>query len=313
MESFSTETIGTGSRALAWNEIYSARLAMTDYVPQGGDFSAGLKLGGLGQLGMARLVSGPCSIRRSDEHIGGARLYSFIVQMSGRGQLVQGSNEAVLNSGDVTLCDNGVPHCYSLDGEGEMLLVRVPGDLIHDYLPYPQILCGRRLPAREGLAPIAAGLACSLWRDVERGFTSAHADAVAHQLLDLFTTSYSLAYGEELSGPFQDATLHARATAYIEENIRDSQLNARRVAMAVDLPTGELLAMFIRRSDSFGSFVSRRRLDRAARQLRNPRWRGSTVSEVAYSVGYNSVPLFTRCFHARFGLSPGDYRKADLN
>ena len=313
MESFSTDMLVEGTRALAWNEIYSSQLAVTDYVPQKGDFSAGLKLGGLGQLGLARLVSGPCSIRRTDDHIGGARLYSFLIQMRGRGQLIQGSNEAVLESGDVTLCDNGVPHCYRLDGEGEMLLVRVPHDLIHDYLPYPEMLCGRRLPARGSLAPIAAGLACSLWREVEKGFASAHADSVAHQLLDLFTTSYSLAYGQEMSGPFDDAALHSEAIAYIEENICHPLLNARRTAMAIGLTTGELFSMFLKRNDSFGRLVSRRRLDRAARHLRNPRWRGSTISQVAYSVGYASVPLFSRCFHARFGITPGDYRRMEMN
>lgn len=310
MESFSTAEIMRGSRALAWNEIYSARLAMTEYVPQSLDFQAGLKLGGLGQLGLARLVSGPCTIRRADEHIGGARLYSFIVQMSGRGQLVQGGNEAVLRRGDVTLCDNGVPHCYSLDGAGEMLLVRVPEEVIHEYLPFPEALCGRRLPAKHGLGAIATGLACGLWRDVERGLVSAHAESVAHQLLDIFTTSYSLAYGEEMGGPYQDAALYAKAVAFIEEVICDPKLTAQSIATRLGIPTSVLLAMFVRRNDSFGSFVSRRRLARAARQLRNPRWRGSTVSEVAHSVGYNSVPLFTRCFHARFGASPGDYRKA---
>jgi AraC-like DNA-binding protein len=30
-------------------------------------------------------------------------------------------------------------------------------------------------------------------------------------------------------------------------------------------------------------------------------------------MGYTSVPLFTRSFHARFGVSPGDYRRTDMN
>jgi AraC-like DNA-binding protein len=313
MESFSTETIRRGSRALAWNEIYSARLAETEYVPRELDFSAGLKLGGLGQLGLARLVSGPCSIRRTVDHIGGPRRYSFLIQLSGQGRLAQGGRDATLLSGDVTLCDNGVPHCYDLDGAGEMLLVRVPGELIVDYLPHPDRLCGRRLPSGAGIAPIAAGLACSLWRAVERGFSADHADSLAHQLLDLFTASYSLVYGQEMSGPFADAAHHARAVAFIEENLRDPGLNARKVAVATAIGTGELLAMFMRRGDSFGGFLARRRLDRAALQLRNPRWRGSTVSEIAYGLGYTSVPLFTRSFHSRFGLSPGDYRRAPQN
>jgi AraC-like DNA-binding protein len=315
METFTTETIRSGSRASAWNEIYSSQLSTTEFIPQQVDFSAGLKLGGLGQLGLAKLMTGPCTIRRTVDHIdqGRERLYSFLIQLNGKGRFEQGRNEAILHRGDVTLCDNGVPHCYSLGGDAEMMLVRVPDELIHDYLPYAETLCGRHLAAHDGVASIAAGMACSLWRHVERGFDPAHADSVAHQLLDMFTASYSLAYGQEMSGPFADATLHARAVGFIEEHIRDHRLNARRAAAAIDLTTSELLAMFIQRGDSFGGYVARRRLDQAARQLRNPRWRGSTISEIAYGVGYTSVPLFTRTFHSRFGLSPGDYRRTNLN
>lgn len=316
MESFSTDTLRFGTRTRAWNDIYSSRLSMTDFIPQKGNFAAGLKVGELGKIGLARLVSGPCTIRRTVDHIedNRARFFSFLIQLNGEGHYVQDRAEAVLKRGDVTLCDNGVPHSYSLGGgDAEMMLVRVPDALIHDYFPYPDALCGRRLPAREGLASTAAGMACSLWRRVEQGFESAHADSIAHQLLDLFTTSYSLAYGAEMSGPYLDAALHARIASFIEENIRDPRLNPRRVAMATGVSTSELLGLFIRRGDSFGGYISRRRLDQAARQLRNPRWRGSTISEIAYGLGYTSVPLFTRNFHGRFGVSPGDYRRADLN
>ncbi|MBT2186503.1 helix-turn-helix domain-containing protein [Sphingobium nicotianae] len=317
MESFSTETLVRGGRTRAWNEIYSSRLSTIDFIPQSGNFSAGLKLGGLGRLGLARLMTGPCTIRRTVDHIddgASARLYSFLIQLNGEGQFAQGKHDAVLHRGDVTLCDNGVPHCYRLGGEdAEMLLVRVPHELIRDYLPYPERLSGRRLPAQNGLAVIAAGMACSLWRQIERGLDPAHEDSIAHQLLDLFATSYSMAYGPEMSGPFPDAKLHARAAGFIEEHIRDATLTVRGVAAAVGLPVSELLAMFVQRGDSFGGYVSRRRLDQAARQLRNPRWRGSTVSGIAYGVGYTSVPLFTRAFHARFGVSPGDYRRSQLH
>ncbi|MBT2186502.1 helix-turn-helix domain-containing protein [Sphingobium nicotianae] len=316
VESFSTEALVIGGRTRAWNDIYSSQLATADFIPRHVDFSAGLKLGGLGQIGLARLMTGPCTIRRTVDHIedrGGERIYSFFIQLNGEARFTQGAHEIVLRRGDVTLCDNGVPHCNSLGENAELLLVRVPDGLIHDYVSRPELVRGRPLSARDGLAFIATGMACSLWRQVERGLDPAHADSIAHQLLDLFATSYSMAYGSELSGPYPDARLHARAVGFIEEHIRDASLNARVTAAAIGVRAGELLAMFLRRGDSYGGYVSRRRLDQAARQLRNPRWRGCTVSEIAFSVGYNSVPLFTRSFHRRFGASPGDYRRAELN
>ncbi len=315
MESFTTETLLRTGRAQAWNEIYSTRLSATDFIPQHGNFSAGLKVGHLGQVGLARLVTGPCTIRRTDDHISGStpRVYSFLIQLNGRGHFLQGDNEAVLSSGDFTMCDNAVPHFFNLDDDAEMLLVRVPGDVINDYLPYPELLCGRRLPAREGLTPTAAVMACSLWRHLERGFTTTHEDSVAHQLLDMISTSYSVAFGPEVNGTFFDAGLHGKVISFLEDQIRDSQLTARAAADAVGLTPGELHAMFARRGDSPRAYILRRRLELAARQLRSPRWRGSTVAEIAYGLGFTSLPLFTRAYRRRFGLSPGDYRKAQFN
>jgi AraC family transcriptional activator of tynA and feaB len=316
IESFSTDALLHSGRARAWNEIYSAHLAPAEITPSHGDFSAGFALGGLGQLDMVRLITGPCTVHRTANHIEDGRaerIYSFMILLNGEAHFSQGENEVLLRRGDVSFCDIGIPHSNILQGGGEMLLVRVPDDLIQNYLPFPETIRGRALSAQKGVGSIATSLACSLWKQVERGIHSAHADALAHQLLDLFITSYSQAYGTEMSGPFPDAPVHARAVDFIEEMIRDPALNVRRTAAATGISIGQLLAMFIRRGDSFGGFVSRRRLDRAARQLRNPRWRGSTISEIAYSVGYNSVPLFTRTFHSRFGVSPGDYRRAEFN
>lgn len=315
MERFSTETLVEAARAQAWNEIYSSRLAATDFIPRKGDFSADLTLGDLGGIGLARLVTGPCTIRRTDDHIaaGMRRVYSFLIQLKGKGQFLQGENEAVLQRGDFTMCDSAVPHFYNLDDDAETLLVRVPADMIGDYLPYPDLLCGRRLPAQDGLTPTAAVMACSLWQQLERGFTSAHADSIAHQLLDMISTSYKLVFGPQINGPFADAVQHERATGFIEDHIRDPHLTQQMIAEALGLSGRDLLAMFSRRGDSLRGYILRRRLERAARQLRSPRWRGSTVAEIAYGLGFTSLPLFTRAYRRRFGLSPGDYRKAQFN
>jgi len=34
------------------------------------------------------------------------------------------------------------------------------------------------------------------------------------------------------------------------------------------------------------------------------------VSDIAYAVGYNSVPHFNRIFKSRFGNSPNEFRKS---
>src|SRR5262249_30900336 len=141
--------------AAAWSEMYSGFLAAADFIPDDDDFSAGLAMGRIGQLGLARLATGRCTIRRTAAHIDARSppLYSFVIQARGRGSVAQGASRVVLDPGDSPLCDHAAPHSRTREAGAEMLLVRVPAEIISDYLPRPELLCGRRLPAAEGSPP----------------------------------------------------------------------------------------------------------------------------------------------------------------
>lgn len=315
MESFSTNVLVHAGRAKAWNEIYSNRLSATEFCPQTVDFKAGLTLGGLGHIGLARLVTGPCTIQRTDDHIrsSGPHLYSFLIQLKGRGRFVQGEEEAGLDCGDFTLCDSAVPHFFSLDDEAEMMLVRVPADVIADYLPAPALLCGRRLPAREGLTPTALRMTCSLWKQLEQGLPAVHGESVAHQLMDLIAMSYSLVFGGRQDGSSCDTDLYEQAIRLIEDEIRNPDLSPSMLATELGVSSSDLATAFSRRGDRLHSCISLRRLDHVARRLRSPVWRNSMISEIAYGMGFSSLPLFTRAYTRRYGMSPGEYRRAQPN
>jgi len=316
MESYSTETLFDAGRVVAWNNIYSSRLAVTDFIPQRGDFTAGLQLGHLGDVGLARLVTGRCTIRRTAKHIDQQcpQIYSFIIQARGNGLFAQGDHETVLHAGDFTLCGSAAPHYCAVGDGAEILLVRVPVDLILDYLPHPELLCGRRLPARAGLTPTASTMAYSLWGHIERGFSSlCYEEPIAHQLLELIAISYSMVFGGILDGPSCDSALFRQIREFIEDHLRDRKLSAGSIASALGISPSDIREMFAARNDTLRSFIHRRRLEEIARRIRDPKWRGATVSEIAYGWGFNSAAHFTRSFRARFGVSPVQYRTESIN
>ncbi|MEI9852151.1 MAG: helix-turn-helix domain-containing protein [Sphingomonas sp.] len=315
MESVSTDTLRRAGKAAAWNEIYSGLLAAADVIPGEDDFSAGLMLSHVGRVGIARLATGRCTIRRTAAHIDSEspRLYSFIIQANGRGSFVQGSNKAVLNPGDFTLCDHAAPHSRILDTGAEMLLVRVPAELIGEYLPCPELLCGRRLPAGEGLTPSAGVMVRSLWKRLELGFSSRYEDCVAHHLLELIATSYSMVFGTIMNGPTTSGARFLAVQRHVEDCLRDPHFKPSAIAAGVHMTPQEVRRLFAMRGESARGYILRRRLDEAARRLRDPKWRGHTIAEIAYCWGFHSSAQFARCFRDRFGLSPTEYREAGVN
>ena len=64
----------------------------------------------------------------------------------------------------------------------------------------------------------------------------------------------------------------------------------RKLKSLTDHPPGELLRNF--------------RLKRAAQLLVQE---GDTISQIAYSVGFNGLSYFTKCFREMYGVSPSDY------
>lgn len=74
--------------------------------------------------------------------------------------------------------------------------------------------------------------------------------------------------------------------------LSESQLNRKLKAM-----TGHTIC----------SFVMWMRLDRAKHMLSNGNAKGTSVKEVAYTCGFNSLPYFTRSFKSEFGVTPSRF------
>jgi AraC-like DNA-binding protein len=71
--------------------------------------------------------------------------------------------------------------------------------------------------------------------------------------------------------------------------------------------------IFATSKETVSAYVLRRRLEECARQMADPRWRGHSISEIAFAWGFNSASHFTRCFRERYGQSPRDYRREQLD
>ena len=59
--------------------------------------------------------------------------------------------------------------------------------------------------------------------------------------------------------------------------------------------------------------ILRRRLEECAMQLRDPIWARRTITEIAFSWGFNNATHFARVFREKYGLSPRDYRAGQLS
>lgn len=145
----------------------------------------------------------------------------------------------------------------------------------------------------------------------ESYFQSAQVSVEQHQsilrLLTIFARHLSLL--AERPAFLRDGTEPApvaNARAFIEEHYRD-RLSLGAVARAVSVSPAHFSRLFKRTTRlSFTDYLARVRVEQAKQMLANP---GLRINEVAFAVGFQSVPHFNRVFKKLNGVSPGVYRE----
>lgn len=102
----------------------------------------------------------------------------------------------------------------------------------------------------------------------------------------------------------------SRITEVIEDNMSSEQFGVSELAAEIGMSRSNLLRKINKLTGlSASRFIRKIRLKKAMELLKE----GSVnVSEVSWSVGFNSTSYFIKCFHEEFGYPPGEVGKRDL-
>ena len=315
MEQFSTIGLPTVGRAAAWGDIYASRMSQVEFTPDDKDkFDAELRIGKIGPVKLARLSVNRCSVERKQIHIArnGQRHYNFLLQAEGASTFYHCGKESELVAGDFVLCDTGLPHYWLTNDQSVTMMVRVPPEVLSTYLPTPEQFCGQHLGRATGLTGTVAAMVRELGDSVLGSIEPAYEDRVARYLLEMISMSYIMG----VDSP-QDASAIAwqrrkDVIQYIEENLRDPELSPASIAAGLKVSPRYLRTIFSSGGEKMSAYILRRRLEECARQICSPAWNAHTLTEIAFSWGFNSAAHFTRTFHEKYGVAPREYRRAAL-
>jgi len=268
----------------------------------------------MGRMSMIAMRCGTVSIRReaNDIRTRPKRISTFLLQIRGRSAFHHYGNRIELGEGDITLCDNSAQYNLSLTGPNEMIMFRVPNEILRAKIPSPEILCGRRLARNESLASTACAMARDFSAKDPRTLPSETAERAGQHLLDVLTSSYLPLLDERESTSAIMSGRFWKVKLFIEEHLRDPELSPSFIASNLRLSDRYLRMIFAVSNESPSAYILRRRLEECAAQLRDPHWRHYSITNIAFSWGFNSAPHFARSFRARYLCSPRDYRHKQL-
>lgn len=155
----------------------------------------------------------------------------------------------------------------------------------------------------------------ALVRETARTIAESAASLAPHTLHHLFETLFDFA-GLALSTPVgnqlepRSRALFVALRAHVDRLFRDPSFDVTRLAAALGISARYVHKLFEAHGhgETFGDYLTNRRLSWAAERLRAAAAREEAVTDIAYGAGFADLTQFYRAFRRRFGCTPGAFR-----
>lgn len=299
LETFTTRLVAPERRHLFWRELVAETFpGMTIDMPAPEGFSADLARWRVGGIAMARALSARAHLERrgsaADRHV--------VLHYQRRGQLVVRQRQVVTTAvaGDIVIVDDNIPYSIEISDRNDCLVLDMSIDMLGDVASARE-WHAHLLPGRDPQVILLRNMIEGLWSERDQlSQVDTQTDQVIASLTWMAMRRHSPASGADERGG-------QAIFAYVTRNLSDPDLGTARIAGAIGLSTRAVQKAFARGAASTPTgFITEMRLRRACELLGASD--ATSVTEIAFDVGFSDSAFFSRCFRRRFGLSPSQWR-----
>lgn len=241
---------------------------------------------------------------RSDQR----ELVLVALQRTGHGYVEQDDRQARLEPGDFAFYDTTRPYRLYFERPFEQTILRLPRKHFTDRLPAFNRLTARRFSGSSGAGRVATSFIEELGFNAPalRDHGLASFDVAA---ADLLCTAIQMA--EDGRSASSETTLE-RIQRKLLAHIRDPHLDLAHIAGSEDMSLRSLQRLFHAFGTTATQWISERRLNGIAAELRSPANASRSATDIALSWGFNDVSHFSRAFKRQFGMAPSEWRRGSL-
>lgn len=248
------------------------------------------------------------SLRISIEGASNAARVMVLIQIEGSAIASQGDRHAELGPGDLCLLRGARPLDLDLRDGFRIALVDAPEDEIVDRFPLWR--AAMLVPIR-GTSGVPA-VFCDAVRSVHRwqdSMTDLGTDGLANALIDLMGSLVCFAVPTTRDCLRQSLFQKDRIKKAAQLNLRNPDLDVDMIAESVGLSPRQVHRLFADEGMSLMRWVWVQRLEQCYRELSQEDQSKRSISDVAYTWGFNDQAHFSRAFRKHFGVSPRDVRR----
>lgn len=305
---WSTDTVRGKETFSYWR--YVVREAVLNVAPEtdSGDFKACISWRKLGKLKFSNFVSSPHILFRKREHLAEAENDNYLIslQREGRSLISQGGDDFSLEPGEIAIVDGQQPFRTTFPEKVSRAIAVIPRRALENRAPWIQRSPIRKISADSSFIGLIQNHLLRL-TDFRDDFSEAEAMLLTENLCNLIALASARAIPTDRWKP----TLQIEAIlAFCRNNLSNPELSIQSVASRFKISVRTVHQRFSEHGTSFGRWIVNNRLDACQQALQDPSRRALTITEIAYSLGFNDLSHFNRLYRARFGETPGASRAA---
>ncbi len=218
----------------------------------------------------------------------------------------QNGRDCRVDAGNCVLVDCVADFDFNFPEGIEALVLEIRRDWLRGWLPAPEESAARVIDCRTGWGATLASALVNI-TPASIGSLGLPDTDIAEQIAVLLalTTPPSLP-----SLPTHKRALLRRLSETLRERCHEPELDPATVAAALGFSRRYVHLLFAAAKTTFTEELYRWRLERARRLLRDRRFDGLGIAEIAWNSGFSEPSHFTRRFRQRFGVPPKAYRQA---
>lgn len=309
---FSTDDVHPRDRFDFWMGVIRQNIISNDAVPAcRRTFRAQLTAGSIGAAHITLSNSSAIKVSHTKHHSGQLsddQLFVFM-PLAGSKVLQQSGRQAVLCPGQLALVDPRLPHDASISDGSNILTLIFDRQLLEERLGAVQDLTARTIGQDTAEGQLASGY-LNMISSQGGGLSSAVAEMVQVQLLDLVALALGKSRGEQVScGSSARLLVRTKLHAAIEARLSDPGLDVAAIARAAGVSARYANVVLADENTSLRRLIQTRRLERCRKALADPAETHRSVSEIAYGWGFSDMIHFGRRFRAAYGLLPSEFRR----
>jgi AraC-like DNA-binding protein len=302
---FSTDDLPPDQRFAVWSEgIVHRRMEMEFIDRSEGNFRFVLDFIPLGSVSAGIIEGTPCVFIRKPIDTNDARY--IVINRRGRFRVVLQDQQFDLAVGDAVLFDNRRGSEFHCLEEGETWSLSMRRESLRHLLREGDAVIERHIPASNPSLRLLAGYLETLFAldDIQ------NPELAGVHIIDLVASALGARQDaqEVIEGRGVRAARLRQVIDAIGQGAGDPNLDPAAVAERLGLSVRYLHRLFEDSGKTFSEHVLERRLERAHRLLRDPRFAHKKISDVALESGFSDISHFNRSFRQRFDDTPSAVR-----